>query len=241
MNTFSKNFQITYRDVDCKNNMKLNTVIDFMQDMSRLHATKLGVDYASDDSPYYWIVIRTSITIDHYPKLNDVIRMETHIVGLDSIYSVRRFDFYDEENTLLGYILAYYLLMDKSSHRPVKTKVFKEALTMFHFSYDGDKLKKFTPTIVETKKSITRTAFSGDIDSNNHMNNAHYVRWALDMFSVSELLAQPIKTFQIQYINEIREGDQVTLDLSLDTCGDTYIIGRMKESSQIHFISKCIF
>lgn len=238
MDTFSKEFLITYREVDCKNQMKLNTVVDFMQDMSRLHATKLGIAYATDDSPYYWVIMRTKVVLEDYPKLDDVIRMETFIEGQDALLSVRRFNIYNSNNKQIGYIQGYYLLMDKKLHTPVRMKNADSALAIHNYPYQGVKLHKLVPHITEVKRSFKRRVYSGEIDSNNHMNNAHYVRWALDMFTTKELLENPVREIEVQFMKEMLEGTEVTMELGVDTYGDTYVTGLNENNNLIHYRCK---
>lgn len=241
MDTYSKEFVITYREVDSRNQMKLNTVVDFMQDMSRLHATKLGVSYATDDDPYYWIIMRTKVVLDEYPQLDDVIRMETHIEGLDRLFSVRRFNIFNSTNKQIGYIQGYYLLMDKTAHTPVRMKSVDKNLALHNYPYQGDKLEKLNPNITEVKRNFTRRVYSGEIDSNNHMNNAHYIRWALDMFTTSELLENPVREIQIQFVKEMLEGTEVSMELGLDSQGDTYVCGHNQKDGTLHYICKIAY
>lgn len=238
MDTFSKKFLITYREVDSRNQMKMNAVVDFMQDMSRLHASSLEVAYDTDDAPYYWIIMRTKVVLDEYPQLDDVIRMETYIEGLDRLFSVRRFNIYNATNKQIGYIQGYYLLMDRTAHIPVRMKSVDKNLAIHNYSYQGDKLEKLNPQITEVKRCFTRRVYSSEIDSNNHMNNAHYVRWALDMFTTSELLKKPVREIQVQFVKEMLEGTEVSMELGIDDHGDTYVIGHNKNDDTIHYICR---
>lgn len=238
MDKFSKTFMITYREVDSRDIMKLNTVVDFMQDMARIHATKLGLAYATEDSPYYWIITRMQVVLDEYPHLYDEIRMETYIEGLDGLFSVRRFNIYNKSDILIGHIQGYYLLIEKSTRYPVRIKSIDGDLTTYNYTYQGDKLGKLRPNIAEVKQNLTRRVYSGEIDTNNHMNNAHYVRWSLDMYSTAELLAKPIKAIHVQFMKEMLEGDEINLELGVDSIGCSYVIGRNKDSNEIHYISK---
>ncbi|MFI3228126.1 MAG: thioesterase [Clostridia bacterium] len=241
MSEFNKVFEITYRDVDSHDNMKLNILVDFMQDMARLHATELEVDFAHASAPYFWIVTKTSVILQKYPKLYDKITIKTSIQGLDSLYSVRRFDILDAKDQPIGEIIAYYILMDKSTHRPVRMKNADHKLSVYNFAYQGRKLKKLTLSNETALKSVTRRVFSSEIDSNKHMNNAHYLKWALDMFTTDELIERPVREIYIQYMHEMLEGDQIEMSLCKNEQDEFFAVGKNISSDNENFICKLVF
>ncbi len=57
----------------------------------------------------------------------------------------------------------------------------------------------------------SRIIRSSEIDVNNHTNNLKYNYIALDAFSVAELKAMDIKEYEIYFINESHEGDEINI------------------------------
>lgn len=51
---------------------------------------------------------------------------------------------------------------------------------------------------------------SVDIDIGHHMNNVDYIRAAMSMFSTAELEAMDIKELEISYIEQSREGEELS-------------------------------
>ncbi|MFI3172403.1 MAG: thioesterase [Eubacteriales bacterium] len=239
MEKYSQNFGVSFRDVDITGQLTINTLVDFMQEIARQHALKLGVDYSSYEDDYYWIVVRTKAKLDTAPKIGDNIRIETYIAGTERLFSVRRFDIYDEENQLLGYIIAYYLLMNKRNHRPVKLKSLEGNASMFQQPYEGEPLKKPEEELEETLNVTKRLVYSSDIDTNYHMNNAHYIRWIMDMFSTTELEKKRIVSIQIQYVKEVLEGNEIEVIRGQEAEGNVTIVGKGKDGTT-HFISSVL-
>lgn len=67
-----------------------------------------------------------------------------------------------------------------------------------------------------------RVIRSGDIDENLHTNNCVYTRIVMDCFDVDFLLQNTVKTFEIHFINETREGD--ILKLYCKKTDDSYYV-----------------
>lgn len=237
MEQYNHEFAITFRDADVSGHLTMHALIDFMQEASRNHATRLGVNYSALEDEYYWIILRTKVHLDSVPCINQTIRIETFIEGLDKLYSVRRFNIYNEENQYLGYILGYYVLMSKLNHRPVKLKNFSEKAHIFGKDYEGEMLKKLNGRLEDVVRSTTRRVYSSDIDSNNHMNNAHYIRWIVDTFATEELGNQRITQLQIQYVKEVRENQEIEVIRGRSENGEMCVIGT-DQGGQVCFVSE---
>lgn len=232
MTKHNKNFLITFRDTDSSGNLTIPSLVDFMQDIAREHAISAGIDF--NLSKYYWIIIRSKITMIRTPKIDETIKIETFPSGIDKLYAVREFNIYDENNQKICNIIGYYILMNPSFSTPIKIKNNPE-FSIFSDEYKGEKIPKLVPTKENSEKSITRRVFSSDIDSNGHMNNAHYVKWCFDMYETNELVLKKVKSFQIQYIKELLENAEI----SVFRYPNGYIVGKTEDS--IHFVAKIEF
>ncbi|MFI3176595.1 MAG: thioesterase [Eubacteriales bacterium] len=225
MEKYNREFTVAFRDVDSKDRMTYHAIVDCMQEIARNHASELGLAYEMDVHGYYWIVLRTKIQIHTFPMLGETIRMETYIEGLDKMYSARRFRIYNSEGEELGNILAYYLLMNQATQLPVRLRSLPEKEHLFANQMVSGNLRKLSLQWDCVEKTMIREAYSGDIDSNHHMNNAYYIRWITDMFSQKELDDVVITSIQIEYKKEITEGNAVTLVRGKDAKGNEMVMG----------------
>lgn len=236
MKTFSKEYLITFRDTDRNGKLNTNVLVDFMQDIARADAADSGVNFESPNTGYYWIIIRSKINLWRTPRIDETIRIETFHSGLDKIYAVREFHIYDQNNQKLGTITGYYLLMEHGKTRPIKIQG-TESLAAFDTVYIGEKVGKLlSPSNkLAIRTSQKRRVFSSEIDGNGHMNNAHYVRWCFDTYDTNELMTREVKSFQIQYVKELLEH----AELSVNRYEDGYVVG--EDEKTIYFIGKIEF
>ena len=211
---YSKNFTITYRDVDMNGQLRMSSLVDYMQEISGEHARLLGMDYKGDDASnedqVYWIVSRAKMTLETIPNWLETIRIETYPNGVDKLFAVRMFDIFDQEDKQIGQIIGDYILMDCKTHRPIRISQAKGPLRFLNRPYEGELLEKLRgpeEVVVEDKRKVR----SNEIDLNHHMNNAHYIRWTVDMFTTEELRENPIKSIQTNYTASLTEGDTAIL------------------------------
>lgn len=130
--------------------------------------------------------------------------------------------------------------MSKETRGPVRLKLLEDKKEIFGITYEKEKLQKLKNVLVTNIYTTNRCAYSSDIDSNNHMNNARYIRWIVDTFSTEELKGHLITTLRIQYVQEIREGENIEVIRGLDPDGNMCVIGRNLEG-KIHFTSQIGF
>lgn len=237
MECYNNEVTVTYRDVDITEQLTMNALVDYMQETARCHAEILEVNYSAVRDDYYWIILRTKFQLDEPPRVGDKIRIETYIAGVERLYSVRCFNIYNEENQQVGHIIGYYMLMSKETHKPVKLQKIEGKEHIFGNKYEGEQVRKFGVELETVMGSTRRKAYSSDIDTNNHMNNAHYIRWIVDMFTTQELKEERISSIQIQYVREIHEGEEVEILKGVNAEGEICVVCRNDEGA-VHFIGK---
>ena len=72
------------------------------------------------------------------------------------------------------------------------------------------------------------TVRSADIDYCHHTNNISYVRYFVNQIGVDDLIEQPVKAIEVQYVNQTHEGDRLEFyrcELANDTdANEAYVI-----------------
>ena len=97
-----------------------------------------------------------------------------------------------------------------------------------------EKLKMSGQVVLEE----VRKAFYSEMDLNGHMNNSHYIRWAVDMLPMEVLTDYEIAEFEINYNASITFGKQVKLTLAKDDEGAYIVAGDDLETQSNYFMAK---
>lgn len=229
-------YKVDFDALDFTGKLSLYGLSGYMQIIAANHASIFGVNfYKNLDNPsYYWIVSKVKYVMNRYPKWEDVITLETYPGGYDKLYAVRKFDIYDQSDNQLGYIIGDYILMDMERKRPVQIKGSKGALSILDFPYEGEKLAKIRIP-EEVIKSEIRKAYYSEMDLNGHMNNSHYVKWALDMLPIEYFKTHEVRSLEINYNAAIEYGAEVKMHLGRNEADKYIVYGNTLDDAKNYF------
>ncbi len=231
-------YKINFDTIDFTGKMSINGLSSFMQVIAGNHASILGFNYYKNSSEpeYYWILSRVKYEVEVYPAWEDTVQMETYPGGYDKLYAVRLFDLYNEAGEQIGKITGDYVLMDSVTQRPVKIKGNTGKLAFLDFPYEGEKLKKLKLP-KEAIQVERRKARYFEMDLNGHMNNAHYVRWTVDMLPMEVLTEYEIQSLEINYNTSVTFGMEVKVALTKDEEGHYIVYGNSLDDTKNYFVA----
>jgi acyl-ACP thioesterase len=89
-----------------------------------------------------------------------------------------------------------------------------------------DPLKKLVP-LRDLRPAYERSVLLGDLDVNNHVNNARYLEWIFDCYDDAFVRSHALSFIQVNYVGETTLGDTVALSRGEDpsSSGVHYIEG----------------
>lgn len=230
-------FKIKFYDTDFESYAKLYSIINYMQETSEQHSTKIGIGYeALIKQGLFWVVSRIQVKINKYPKNMDNVIMETWPSGIDKLFFKRNFRLLDEEENVLVEILAYYLLIDSNAKFPQRPSKLQQEVEVIQERFGEDKKLdkiKMTSNRIETQE---RKVTYSDIDLNLHVNNAKYIGWVEDLFDLTQYKEGRISELQLNFVKEAKFQDIVILNKYFnETESNTYYIEGVNKEDNTQF------
>lgn len=205
--SYKEKFSVKFHEGDFKGNVKLFTIVDYIQQVAEGHAQILGVDFKSMmDHGLFWVVSRIEITMERYPKVGEDITVETYLGGREKVFMKRRFKIEDKDGQVIGRALIYYLILDTKTRFPQKPSVCPVDIDINVGNVIDNKLNKIKMP-GEAIETIKRELYYNDIDINNHVNNARYISFIEDFFSLDWHREKNISYMQLNFIKEIKFDD----------------------------------
>lgn len=241
MTRLKEHYQVDFDVLDFNGKLSINGLSSYMQTVAAKHATKLGINFykSGEKQVYYWILARVKYEVHRYPRWEDQVALETYPGGHDKLFAVRLFDLTDAKGQLIGRITGDYLLMDAQKGRPVKIKGAPGPLAVLDFPYEGEKLERI-PLPEEILGEDIRKAYYSELDLNGHMNNAHYIRWSVDMLPLELLKTSEIKSLQINYNTSVTYGVEVKIVIGKNKEGHYVIAGNSLDGQINYFTAEMI-
>lgn len=205
--SYKEKFSVKFHEGNFKGNVKLFTIVDYIQQVAEGHAQILGVDFKSMmDHGLFWVVSRIEITMERYPKVGEDITVETYLGGREKVFMKRRFKIEDKDGQVIGRALIYYLILDTKTRFPQKPSVCPVDIDINVGNVIDNKLNKIKMP-GEAIETIKRELYYNDIDINNHVNNARYISFIEDFFSLDWHREKNISYMQLNFIKEIKFDD----------------------------------
>jgi acyl-ACP thioesterase len=215
---------VTDTDADFQRRQKLSSMFAMFQDIAALHAANLGaeVKWLYEKLNLAWILMRMRVEVIRYPALAEEVLVETWPQKPRALYE-RDYKIMDLRGDALVKAASTWVIMDLHTREIKRDKFlnfFNLALKEERALGKGvDRLKPQDGAELVYEKEIK---FS-DVDYNNHANNAKYVDFIMDVFSLEEHKKRDLKAIEVHYVNETKPGDVLIFRRKRMNVGTDYI------------------
>ena len=130
---YSQKFVITIYDIDFCGNLKLNSILNYFQEVATRHAMILNIDYHNlIKVNEFWVLSRICAEIDRYPKLGDEITVVTYPISPRLVDCDRDYYILDKSGEVLIRGVSKWLILDSNTHKIKKVNPrYFEGLSFF--------------------------------------------------------------------------------------------------------------
>ena len=208
-------FTVASFDSDFTGRLALYALFERFQDIAGLHATHLNVGFEElRESGAAWMLSRIKVKIESLPRWREKVTLRTWPKGIDRLFALRDFRLKNEAGGTLVLATTCWLLVDLEKGRPRRIESLNIDL---QFPGADQAIREIPDKIVGPPKLepvYEKLILVSELDVNEHVNNAHYVRWILDCFDVAQLRTEKIKTLQLNYLEQVLCGDRIAVSRS---------------------------
>ncbi len=242
---WQEEFIVKSSDTDFQRRLKLSSFFTCMQDVASSHAAHLGVGYYEMlQHDMAWILSRKKIRIFDFPLMDERFSVETWPKGIQQkLFFMRDHRMTGADGRLLAVSTSAYVLVGIRARRilmpnalqiPVPDNSGKSAI--------AEPLDKI-PAMDNLSECFTVQAGYSVVDLMGHVNNARYIDWISDCFSMDEYQAGRPAELQVNYLNEVKPGESVTLlrGERSDKPGCWYITGMNQTSGAKAFEAEILW
>ncbi|MBR2967639.1 MAG: hypothetical protein IKC35_02535 [Clostridia bacterium] len=235
---FTREYEVRTTDCGLTANMSVEGAFCIVEDASSSLLSQIGMTGIMLNEKYgvTWVYTKHKMQIFKALPWLSKYKVRCYVSKISKVVSVFDIELYDEVGEIAVYSQLEMCLIELSSGRicPLSNVGFDKIVTK-QSSFQS-KFTRFSQ--VDSKVSYVTKVKTSNIDCNNHTNNTEYVRILLDSFTLDELRSNKIIGVEVNYINQSRYGDELSVlrysegniarvDIKR---GDTYIV-----KSQISF------
>ncbi len=191
--------RVRYSETAPDGRITLEGIVDYLQDCSSFQSDDIGhgVEQIAENNRM-WILTFWQIIIKKYPVMSEKITIGTGAYGFDKILGFRNFLISDSQGNDMVLANSVWAFMDIAKQRPIMVTEDEDAaygkIEKLDMEYAPRKIKipKVNGIACEAVKVML-----GNIDLHNHVNNAQYIRMAVNALA-------EVDEARIEKINEIR-------------------------------------
>ena len=161
----------------------------------------------------FWAITKSKIVMEKAPSWLDIVRYDAFPINNRIVRTDVNCIVKDKTGDVLFRAVEELCVLDGDTRKPRK-------LSTIEYPTDGFEPAILEPcfetfAIDEDNKIVSydQKIYSEYIDMSGHLNNIEYVKLAMNTFSVAFTHEHSIKTMEMHYIRECREGDILTINL----------------------------
>lgn len=192
------------------NQLKLapDSMFSIMQEIAGDHAHSLGIGSRHlRTQNLFWALIKMHVIIDRMPLWDEIITLKTWAKPHDLMIQPRDFVFIDSNGNSILRATSCWVILDRLSSKPQRIGNFDAFLKEENI----DAIERRAPKIAKQELNQQLEflpVLHSDIDLNEHVNNAKYLRWFIDSMGHEFNRTHQLKELYINYISQTKIGER---------------------------------
>ena len=205
---YSLNYQVTTSTCDSEGRLKLYSALQMMQDCSEMWIdSEPGVKQYFKEQNMAQLLASRQVEIIRVPVLKEKLTVTTSVYGMKPMFGFRNTYIYDAEGNPCYRTWSMGAFVDKATGK--LKRVDNDTIATMTLESQLEMDYKDRRIILPKENGITCApipVMRADIDYNRHLNNANYIRMAM------ELLPEDfeIKGLRVEYRVAAKRGDILT-------------------------------
>lgn len=206
---YIKKHTMTYTELDSKLQMDLVSSFNLAQNI----VTEYFESFKSDNirlkknNKAIWVVTKTKIHYNKYPKWRDLIQGRSYTIKVKPIRVEMESTFKNNQDEILFIVKQESCAIDLESRkiRKINTVDYPEDMDI-EKSVLQEPYLTLKEDFSEKDYIYQQKVLASDIDYSNHTNNVSYVKYIVNSLNCKFFEENQITDFEIHYINESKEG-----------------------------------
>ena len=163
----------------------------------------------------FWVFTKNCIKIYDSAHWGEVLAVQSFISGVSLVKMTVDTVLKKSDGTLVAYSRCEMCALDASTGRIRRTSTvgINESIAV-ETPLMEVAFEKFDESNLPQVETVT--VRSTNIDFCQHCNNVEYLRFLFNTYKVSELIDNPVKEIQVDYINQSYEGDALAVHKLID-------------------------
>ncbi len=160
-----------------------------------------------------WVLSRLAIEMDEMPEMYTTFIIETWVESAMRYFTNRNFRVVGEDGKVYGYGRSIWAMIDTETRQPCSLMDIHNGDLMNWVEKDKvNPMDRLSRVKMDERAEFVRTIDTqyNDVDINGHINSVKYIEHVLDLWNLDWYRNHRIKRFDIAYVAEAHQGDQLS-------------------------------
>jgi acyl-ACP thioesterase len=221
MLVWTEQFRVHSFEADLNGAGSLEGLCRHFQEAAWNHAEHLGLGYERLlQENKIWVLSRLLLKLDRSLRWGETITIHTWPRQVKSAFALRDFEMVDAAGVRLAAGSSAWLVLDVSTRKPQRVDKLISSISSFPEKCALDQEPGRLDAVQCDNATAQFTARYSDIDVNGHVNNARYVGWLMDSYSVDFHREYGVRRLEINYLGETTGAETVSVFSSETESGD---------------------
>ncbi len=230
-----REFSVKYCDVDFKDELKVSSALAYMEEVACSSADELGFGYAYvKPRGYAFMVSNIACEFLSPVPLGERLTVQTWPTPPTHVIFGREYQFLSPQGEVYLNASSRWCLIDMSTGKLLHAKTLTEQdYSTYNTARVLEGVKWKIPSFDKEggEEKFQITIANSEYDHNMHVNNTRYADYCLNCFSVDELAVRRLKSFEISYVKQCKEGE--TLRFYRKEEAGEYLVQGVNERDEI--------
>ena len=209
-NRIENDYIVRSYETDFRQEIRPSSVLGLFQEIAGDHSQAMGLGFQKlGEQGRFWVLSKIYVEVDRKPASGEKVSVRTWPHRPNKAIYERSFTVCDESGQRLIGAESRWCILEKSGRIVPCSRIEQPEIDFLEENCLEDIDWQIPRVVRAAAPDFALTVANSEYDLNHHVNNIKYADYIFNCFTVAELEAQRLASFQLHYVKQAFEGDRL--------------------------------